>query len=73
MRENKKATLTANNLKNALWDTLQGVQTGDVKPAEADSIAAQAREIIRTTKVQLQVAAQANRDVPSEIINFSEK
>lgn len=73
MSAKEKATLTANNLKNALWDTLQGVQTGDVKPAEADSIAAQAREIIRTTKVQLQVAAQANRDVPSEIINFSEK
>ena len=60
-------------MKNALWETLQGVQSGDVKPAEADSIAAQAREIIRTVKVQLQVAAHANRDVPTDVINFSEK
>lgn len=73
MSANVTNTLTATNLKNALWETLQGVKSGDTKPAEADSIASQAREIIRTVKVQLQVASQTNRDVPTDVINFSEK
>ncbi len=42
-------------------------------PAQGDAIAAQAREIIRTVKVQLQVVAQAKRNVPTEIIDFVEK
>lgn len=39
----------------------------------ADAIAAQSREILRTIKVQLQVAGQAKRGVPQEIIDFSER
>jgi hypothetical protein len=73
MTKKEAEALTANNLKDALWETLKGVQSGDTKPAEADSIAAQAREIIRTVKVQLQVAAQTNRDVPVGVVSFSEE
>lgn len=42
-------------------------------PGQGDAIAAQAREILRTVKVQLQVAAQSKRNIPTEIIDFSEK
>jgi hypothetical protein len=65
--------LTATNLKNALWETLNDVKKGIKQPGEADAIASQAREILRTTKVQMQIAEQTKRSVPAEVINFSEK
>ena len=64
--------LTATTLKNALWDTLNGVKTGAVDPGNADSIATQAREIIRTTNTQLRISHQTKRPVPVDVINFSE-
>lgn len=65
--------LTATNLKSALWDTLNDLRGEKIQPGEGDAIACQAREILRTVKVQLQVAAQTNRGVPKEVIEFSEK
>lgn len=69
----KPDTLSAVNLKNALWGTLQAIKDDTMLPAQGDAIAAQAREILRTVKVQLQVAAQSKRNVPTEIIDFVEK
>jgi hypothetical protein len=65
--------LTATNLKDALWDTLKQVKTDTMLPAQGDAIAAQAREILRTVKVQLQVVAQAKKMVPKSVIDFAEK
>lgn len=65
--------LTATNLKNALWETLTDIRDGKKQPAEADAIASQAREILRTVKVQLQIVAQAKRSVPADVISFAEK
>lgn len=65
--------LSAVNLKNILWETLNDIKSDTMLPAQGDAIAAQAREIIRTVKVQLQVVAQAKRNVPTEIIDFVEK
>lgn len=42
-------------------------------PGQGDAVAAQAREILRTVKTQLQVCAQAKRNVPTEILDFVEK
>lgn len=67
------AKLSAVNLKNALWDTLQSIKSDTMQPAQGDAIAAQAREILRTVKVQLQVAQQSKRNVPTEILDFVEK
>lgn len=64
--------LTASNLKTALWETLNGIKDGTIQPSTGDAIASQAREIIRTVKVQLQVSNQSKRDVPAEVISFSE-
>ncbi len=64
--------LTAVNLKNALWSTLQGIKTGEVKYTDADAIAAQAREILRTTNTQIKIAQASNRGLPKEVISFSE-
>lgn len=65
--------LSAVNLKNALWETLQGIKSETVLPGAGDAVASQAREILRTVKVQLQVCAQSKRNVPTEIIDFVEK
>lgn len=64
--------LTAENLKNVLWDTLNKVKSGEIQASQADSIATQSREILRTVNTQLKVSSQAKRDVPLEVINFSE-
>lgn len=67
------SNLSAVNLKNVLWETLNNIKSDNMLPAQGDAIAAQAREIIRIVKVQLQVVAQAKRNVPTEIIDFVEK
>lgn len=68
-----KQELTATNLKGALWQTLNDIKAGAIQPGQGDAIAAQAREILRTVKVQLQVASQTNRAVSAEVVNFAEK
>lgn len=65
--------LTANNLKNSLWDTLEGLKDNKVQPETGNAIAAQAREILRTIKIQLQIANQGKRSVPLDVLEFSEK
>ena len=64
--------LTANSLREALWTTLNQVKAKKMLPGHADAIAAQARDILRTVKVQLQISGQTNRPVPVEVVEFSE-
>jgi len=64
--------LTANNMKEALWETLKALKSDTMQPAQGDAIASQAREILRTIKTQLQISQQAKRPVPAEILKFSE-
>ena len=68
-----KLELNATNLKGALWETLNDLKSGSVQPGQGDAIASQAREIIRTVKVQLQITNQAKRSVPLDLIKFSEE
>lgn len=68
-----RVTLSAVNLKEALWDTLNQIKTDKMLPAQGDAIASQAREILRTIKVQLQIVGQSKRSVPLEVIEFAEK
>lgn len=65
--------LNASNLKAALWETLNDIKSGAVQPGQGDAIASQAREILRTVKVQLQVTGQSKRSVPADVIAFAEK
>lgn len=69
----KQAKLSATNLKNALWETLEQIKNDKILPAQGDAIASQAREILRTIKVQLQIVGQSKRSVPLEVIEFAEK
>jgi hypothetical protein len=65
--------LNAKNLKETLWETLNKVKDGELQPSQADSVATQAREILRTVKTQLQITSLAKRNVSTELIDFSEK
>lgn len=65
--------LSAANLKDALWDTLQAVKNEKIHFQQADAVAAQAREITRVVKVQIQIATEAKRPVPADVISFSEQ
>lgn len=65
--------LNATSLKTALWETLNAVKDGTMQAGNADAVASQAREILRTVKVQLQVTQAAKRSVPTDIIVFAEK
>lgn len=69
---NGNLNLSAFNLKEALWSTLNAVRTKKMMPGHADAVASQAREILRTVKVQLMVSGATNRAVPFEVIEFSE-
>lgn len=71
--ETEQKTLSATSLKGALWDTLNDIRSGKIQPGQGDAIASQAREILRTVKVQLQVTNMAKRSVPLEVIQFAEK
>lgn len=66
-------SLSAVSLKNALWETLEAIKADKMQASQGDAIAAQAREILRTVKVQLQVCNHTKRSVPVEVIEFAEK
>lgn len=65
--------LSAENLKGALWETLHAIKNGEILPGQGDAIASQAREILRTVKIQLQIAGQAKRRVPTDVVDFAEQ
>lgn len=65
--------LSAINLKAVLWETLNEIKSDKMQAAQGDAIAAQAREILRTVKVQLQIAGQSKRSIPLDVLDFSEK
>lgn len=71
MRKSAVGELNAVNLKSVLWETLAGVRNGKITPAQGDVIASQAREILRTTKAQLQIFGQAGHAVSNELIEFA--
>lgn len=73
MPNEETKTLTAVNLKGALWDTLQGVKSGRITPGAGDAVAAQAREILRTTRTQLAILTAAAMKVNEELIDFATK
>ncbi len=65
--------LSAVALKKVLWETLNEIKSDKMQPNQGDAIASQAREILRTIKVQLQIAGHTKRSVPVEVIDFAER
>lgn len=65
--------LKASTLKDLLWETLVDLRGNEMPANRADTIAAQAREILRTVKTQLHVTNAAKRPVPQQIVDFAEQ
>ena len=63
--------LSAVTLKEVLWETLHAIKSDVMLPAQGDAIASQAREILRTVKIQMQVAAQAKHKMPTDVVDFA--
>lgn len=63
--------LDAVTLKEQLWETLHGIKEGNIDASNADAIASQAREILRTTKVQLNIISMAKEEISKELIDFA--
>lgn len=70
-QDGKALPLTAVNLKQALWDTLQQVKSGSITAGSGDAVASQAREILRTVKTQLAIFSQAGQGVTNELVDFA--
>ncbi len=67
----KPDVVTGPALKQALWETLLELRKNGIDAAVANSIATQAREITRASRVQLEIIRQAKIDVPTELIQFA--
>jgi hypothetical protein len=67
-----KQNLDAVALKEVLWDTLGKIRRGKITAGGGDAIAAQAREILRTAKVQLAILGQAGKAVTGELVKFAD-
>ncbi len=63
--------LTGETLKDALWDTLQKVKEGGMPAATGDAVAAQAREILRTVRTQVQVCQASATQLPDHVVHFA--
>lgn len=66
-----KEKLTAENLKNTLWATLNEVKRGKIQPLVANSVATQSREILRVIKAEVSIARLANRSPAMGVLTFS--
>ena len=64
--------LNANNLKNILWETLNGIKEGTIEAGKGDAIASQSREILRTVNTQVKISQVSGRPLPLDVLSFGE-
>jgi hypothetical protein len=63
----KRNLFSAVDLKNTLWDTIQEVKAGKLNAEQANAISGQAKEIMRITKLELEVL-QGNDGRPTDAL-----
>lgn len=63
--------LNAVTLKQTLWETLNLVKEGKMEPSQADAVASQAREILRTTNTQMGIIGKIKAEVSDELKDFA--
>ena len=67
-----KKKLTADGLKNALWETLNEVKDGDADPREAHAVASTSREIMSVVKTQLSINRVTGKRVNKKLADFAD-
>ncbi len=60
----KAGKLTAENLKQVLWETLQSVRARKIDHQLANSIASQSREIMRIVNAEIRLAEMGSKEPP---------
>lgn len=73
LKSKKTETLSAKNMKNMLWNTLQGLKTGKIEVSQADAMALHCREIIRVIKTQQSIIKQAGEKITEELVDYAIK
>jgi hypothetical protein len=61
-----RSKLTSENLKQTLWETVQGLKSKKVDPLLANAIASQSREIMRIVNAEIRIA-QMNGQKPQAL------
>lgn len=69
MDKTNEPKLNATNLKAALWNTLQAVQSGEISPKIANSVASQSRAILSV--VSLQIRMESNKALSAKTKSFN--
>ena len=64
--------LNAKNLKEKLWNNLQGIEDGSIQMNQADAMAGQAREILKTIRTELEITKQSGQAVSGKLKEFPE-
>ena len=64
--------LSAKSLKDILWYNIRGIRDGSVQSTQADSMAAQAREILKTIRTELEINKQSGMPVSETLKSFPE-
>lgn len=64
--------LNAQNLKKELWEVLKLLKDNKIDADTADSIASQAREILRTVSVEMRISDKARKPVSQNVEKFAE-
>ena len=64
--------LNAESLKSILWENLTGLKSGEIQPQQADAMASQAREILKTVKLELEITKAAGQAVSETLRAFPE-
>lgn len=65
---NQKIERTASGLRDALFDVLEGLRSGDISHQQARAAAAVAKEIVHSVEVQVEFEKDKQRDkVPAHL------
>lgn len=65
-------SLSAKNLKDTLWSTLEQLKSGGTPVSEVLAVCNVAKEITRCTNTQLKISVHTGRDLAKEVVEFSE-
>jgi hypothetical protein len=66
-------TLNAQNLKKVLWETLQDTKADVVEVEKSNAVASNAREILKTIKLQLDIARLSKQKVYEGLTSFAKE
>lgn len=66
----KNTKLSAETLRDLLWETMNLVKTKKLSHAQANAVATQSREIMRTIRTEIEVAKLCGAKPGSKLLSF---